>query len=221
MLFLPMEVFLFVSIAFIPACFWLFYGHKKGIVSITEPLSLFLLALGCVFFVSICQTLIFPYLLNLLGVQNTIFFSAFIEAGFIESSLKLICLAGIPYFRQKDAKPRKVFFIAVLFALFFAGFETLAYSLAFTKQLVIIRLFTAYLVHVSGIIWISALFIKFLKKRQKRLVFGSLVFLHGFYDFCMDLSGFFVFGALLAEVTLLAGAFLILKKNPKGDCDEV
>lgn len=203
-----MAVFQFLFLSFLPLLLWIIFCVGSRFFSLVSAFYGILLALLAVFIASSCQWGLSSLTLGLSGI-SVLLFSAFIQAAFLEESVKLIALRLLPGVRSRECHPRVLLAYAVLIGVAFASFETLVYALR-NPSILFVRTFTSLCVHAFGTLLSGMALIRFRQNARKLdviLFFGAAVVLHGMWNFFIALGGFFVFPSYLCLLTLLILAF--------------
>lgn len=184
--------------------------------------KLFLGSLGSAAAVSLAQAALFGSRSAVSGVSGMLV-SSFLEAGLVEESVKLafLCAAlnvcagtfgsgarGIDRSGSSAAACESpVFAAAVLLALFFAGFETIVYSFSSPLSSIPVRFFTAYPVHASASVLAAVALVRLAPLSARLAGASAAVLLHGFFDFCLEISGAALILAFGSELAALIAAF--------------
>ena len=208
-----MEPVLLVIFALIPPFAYSVYARAVNILPVRMLAALFFGSLGAVLSVSLVQSSLFQGAAGLYGISS-ILISSFLEAGLLEELVKLAVLAlvvntgfGAPVPAQNV---RVVFAGASVLALFIAGFETIVYAFGASYSAIPVRFFTAYPVHVCSSLICSLALVRGVSVCVRGAAAASAAALHGFFDFCLELSGFWLAVALATEILLLISAVLVV-----------
>lgn len=203
-----MAVFQFLFLSFLPLLLWIIFCVGSRFFSFVSAFYGILLALLAVFIASSCQWFLSSLTVNLSGLWAMLF-SAFIQAAFLEESVKLIALRLLPDVRSRECRPRALLAYAIVIGIAFASFETLVYALR-NPSILFVRTFTSLCIHAFGTLLSGMALLRFrqnARKLEALLFFGGAVILHGMWNFFITLGGFFLFPAYLCLLTLLILAF--------------
>lgn len=197
-------VFLIVA-SFIPAFCYAGFTIAFGHFSVSRVFLCFFGSLIAVFCASVLQVFLDSFGIAVSGVVNT-FFSAFFQAALVEELIKLgFVLIICASYRKKT--PISLYSGALLFALFFSAFETLAYGIS-SPSVIGIRTFTALPLHGAATVLAVTPFHPCASRKLRRFLPLLLAILgHGLFTFSMEAGGLFVFLAYISLLGLVVTAF--------------
>jgi RsiW-degrading membrane proteinase PrsW (M82 family) len=219
-----MSLFIPLFFSFLPLVICLAYCVISRKCPLFPVLCAVLFAVFAIALASLAQTLLAPVTSFFSGMPQLLFMS-FIEAALIEELVKVFCVSLIPGVRKRTLSPDQVLLVSLSLALSFSAFETLSYSIRSPSALWL-RALTALPVHagatIAGGAWIASLVRGYADGEGKgsgkdysdsfARFFACAVFLHGLFNACMTLSGYFIVPAIGCVVSLLAIAFHVWKK---------
>jgi RsiW-degrading membrane proteinase PrsW (M82 family) len=206
----------YIALCFLPLGLWFFFAVSSGTVRfLTAGLSVFS---GFCALLSVALT---QWLLSCLppvpeGAVSSLL-SVFIGTALIEEAFKLMMVRFVPGGRLPPVPARTTLSVAMIVALTFAGFENIVYLLR-SPSMLVFRLLTAAPLHAAATL-LCAVFL--LRNRQKRSagwgVFLLAVFLHGFYNLCVQTGGSWLFAGLIDLLFLVSYAFVLWIKANSGE----
>lgn len=197
-------VFLLASSFIIAFCYAVFCV-VSGRFSVFQVIVCFFCSLVAVFCASLLQTFLSSFNLTQSILAQRVF-SAFIQAALIEEMAKLffIWILFVTLFKQKTCSS----FLsgALLFALFFSSFETVAYGIS-SPDIIVIRSLTALPLHgAATVLAASTLYPCNSKKVFRFLPIVIAVLGHGLFTFSMDTGNLLILG-LVSLLGLVGSAF--------------
>lgn len=197
-------VFLFAA-SFIPAFCYAGFSIAFGHFSVSRVFLCFFGSLIAVFCASVLQVFLDSF--NI-AVSELLYkaFSAFIQTAFVEEFVKL-GFVWIIFASYRKKMPISFYSGALLFALFFSAFETLAYGIS-SASVIGMRTFTALPLHgAATVLAVTVLHPCASRKRRKVVPLLLAILGHGLFTFSMEAGGLFVFLAYISLLGLVVAAF--------------
>lgn len=182
------------------------FNTKRG-------LAASMLGLAAVIPITVAQFIAMPLFLSRQDTVIVLFLYALVLAGFIEESLKLVCLLPLSSKKaaeggplQKKGEAPAYFSLAVILGLSLGCFETAIYFLSKQQETgqILLRSVTAVVLHASCS-FLSAACIWCGRQGRRRIVpFAYAVCLHGIYNFFASLANWlWFFSVVVLLFTLL------------------
>ena len=214
--------------AILPAIIIFFYVYKRDYFPEPPRIVFITLLLGAG--ISFPLMILIPFFEGFLetknfGIETNHFYMSFIRAAFLEETLKFLIIIYYCLYLNEFNEPMDALVYSVAASIGFAVYENWEYvisgskvSLAFAKDVALIRAFSAVPLHALAGVFMGFFLIEaiFDKRNKKIFLFLALFFpicLHGLYNLILSSNNFSTYWIYILLIVFIIRAYFVFKKE--------